>query len=78
MLNETIISKGYQTVVPARIRKAHQIMAGDVLEWKDTEEGIIVYPRKKRTLLDITGLITTKGLPDAVELKKRIQRGEKL
>lgn len=78
MLSETLISNGYQTVVPAKIRKAHNITPGDVLEWKDTEKGIIVQPRKKRTLLDITGLITTKGLPDAVELKRKLQRGEKI
>lgn len=78
MLSGTLISKGYQTVVPAKIRKAHNITPGDVLEWIDTEKGIIVTPRKKRTLLDITDLITTKGLPDAVELKKRVQRGEKV
>ena len=78
MLSETIISKGYQTVVPAKIRKAHKIAPGDVLEWSDTEKGIIVQPRKKRTFQDIIGLIKTKGLPDAVELKKRIQKGEKI
>ncbi len=44
---------------------------------KITEKGIIVQPRKKVTLQDITDLITTKGLPDAVELKKRVQKGEK-
>ncbi|MBU4205118.1 AbrB/MazE/SpoVT family DNA-binding domain-containing protein, partial [Patescibacteria group bacterium] len=65
MLSETIISKGYQTVVPAKIRKAHKITPGDVLEWSDTEKGIIVQPRKKRTFQDIIGLIKTEGLPDA-------------
>ena len=78
MLSETIISKGYQTVVPAKIRKAHKITPGDVLEWSDTEKGIIVQPRKKRTFQDIIGLIKTEGLPDAVELKKRVQKGEKI
>ncbi len=78
MLSETLISKGYQTVVPAKIRKAYNITAGDVLEWTQTEKGIIVQPRKKRTFQDIIGLIKTEGLPDAVELKKKMQRGEKL
>jgi len=41
--------------------------------FKDT-----VQPRKKVTFQDIIGLIKTEGLPDAVELKKRVQRGEKL
>jgi len=52
-------------------------MPGDVLEWKDTEAGIILHSRKKVTLEDITGLIGTGEVSDAVELKKRVQRGEK-
>lgn len=75
MLSETVISKGYQTVVPARIRKAHRIMPGDVLEWIDTEQGILVHPRKKRTLQDIVGIVKSGG--DAVESKKMIQKGLK-
>ncbi len=75
MLSETLISKGYQTVIPAKIRKAHKIMPGDILEWIDSEKGIIVHPRKKRTLNDIIGLVKTEG--DAVESKKLIQKGLK-
>lgn len=73
MFSETVISKGYQTVVPAKIRKAHQISPGDVLEWTDSEKGIIVLPRKKRTLKDIIGLVKAEG--NAVESKKRLQKG---
>ncbi|KAB3547447.1 MAG: AbrB/MazE/SpoVT family DNA-binding domain-containing protein [ANME-2 cluster archaeon] len=75
MLSETVISKGYQTVVPAKIRKAHGITPGDVLEWMDTEQGILVQPRKKRTLQDIVGIVKSGG--DAVESKKMIQKGLK-
>ena len=75
MLSETVISKGYQTVVPAKIRKAHKIVPGDVLEWIDTEKGIMVQPRKKRTLKDIIGLVKEEG--NAVETKKRVQKGLK-
>jgi bifunctional DNA-binding transcriptional regulator/antitoxin component of YhaV-PrlF toxin-antitoxin module len=75
MFDETVISKGYQTVVPAKIRRAHDILPGDVLEWIDTEKGIMVQPRKKRTLKDIIGIV--KGEGDAVESKKRIQKGLK-
>ncbi len=73
--SETVISKGYQTVVPAKIRKAHNIIPGDVLEWIDSEKGIIVQPRKKRVLKDIIGLVKAEG--DAVESKKRVQKGLK-
>ena len=75
MFDETVISKGYQTVVPAKIRRAHDILPGDVLEWIDTEKGIMVQPRKKRTLKDIIGLV--KGDGDAVDSKKRVQKGLK-
>ena len=75
MLSETVISKGYQTVVPAKIRKAHKILPGDVLEWIETEKGIMVQPRKKRTLKDIIGLVKAEG--DAVESKKQAQKGLK-
>ena len=75
MFDETVISKGFQTVVPAKIRRAHDILPGDVLEWIDSEKGIMVQPRKKRTLKDIIGLV--KGDGDAVESKKRIQTGLK-
>lgn len=75
MFSETVISKGYQTVVPARIRKAHKIMPGDVLEWAENEKGILVQVRKKRTLKDIIGIVKAEG--DAVESKKKIQKGFK-
>jgi len=75
MLSETKISKGFQTVIPSKIRKIYKINAGDILDWTDTEDGILVQPRKKRTLQDITGLIKTEG--DAVESKKIVQKGLK-
>ena len=75
MMSETKVSKGYQTVIPAKIRKSYKITPGDVLEWIDTEEGILVHPRRKRTLQDIVGLVKTEG--DAVESKKRVQKGLK-
>ena len=75
MLGETKVSKGYQTVIPSKIRKAHSIIPGDILEWTDTNNGILVYPRKKRTLEDITGLVRSEG--DAVKSKKKVQKGLK-
>lgn len=73
MLSKTVISKGYQTVVPSKIRKIYKIKPGDVLEWRESENGILVQLRRKRTLKDIIGLV--KGEGDAVESKKRIQKG---
>ncbi len=39
------------------------------------EKGIIVQPRKKRTLMDIIGIVKAEG--DAVESKKPVQKGLK-
>ncbi len=75
MFSETVISKGYQTVVPAKIRKIHKIVPGDVLEWEENEKGILIQVRKKRTLKDIIGIV--KGEGDAVESKKSLQKGFK-
>ena len=75
MFDETKVSKGYQTVVPSAIRKAHNIIPGDILEWTDTNNGILVRPRKKRTLQDIVSLVKSDG--DAVESKRKVQKGLK-
>jgi bifunctional DNA-binding transcriptional regulator/antitoxin component of YhaV-PrlF toxin-antitoxin module len=74
MLSKTKVSKGYLTVVPKDIRKASQILEGDFLEWSIEDEKIVVRPRRKRTLDDIAGLISSGG--DAVESKRRVQRGK--
>jgi len=74
MASETKISKGYQTVVPADLRKAHGISPGDKLVWEEEKGEIKVRVRKRKTLADITGMVNDGG--DAVEWKKRAQRGE--
>jgi len=73
MLSKTRVSKGYLTVVPKEVRKASHILEGDFLEWSIEDEKIIVKPRRRRTVDDITGLISHGG--DAVESKRRVQRG---
>ena len=75
MVEETKVSKGYQTVVPSAIRKAHNIIPGDILEWIDTYNGILVRPGKKRILQDITRLVKSDG--DSVESKRKVQKGLK-
>jgi len=76
MICETKISKGFQTVVPSDIRKKFDVNPGDIVKWEITEEGAKVSFRKKVTIEDIIGIV--KGpKTDAVELKKRVQRGEK-
>jgi AbrB family looped-hinge helix DNA binding protein len=77
-MTETKISKGFQTVVPSEIRKRFNVGPGDVMEWITTTEGVKIRFRKKVSLLDIAGIGKTKEKTNAVELKKRAQRGEKM
>jgi bifunctional DNA-binding transcriptional regulator/antitoxin component of YhaV-PrlF toxin-antitoxin module len=74
MTCETKISKGYQTVVPAELRKAYDIAPGDKLVWERSGSTIKIRVRKRKTWADITGMINVGG--DAVEWKKKAQRGE--
>jgi len=75
MVEETKVSKNYKTVVPSAIRKVHNIIPGDILEWTGTDNGILMRPKKKRTLQDIKGLVKSNG--DAVESKRKVQKGLK-
>lgn len=74
---ETKISKGFQTVVPSDVRKKFGINPGDIVEWQITKEGVIISFRKKVTIEDIFGMVDGPKT-DAVELKKKVQRGEKI
>jgi bifunctional DNA-binding transcriptional regulator/antitoxin component of YhaV-PrlF toxin-antitoxin module len=76
MVSETKISKGYQTVVPAELRESHGILPGDRLVWVEEKGEIKVKVRKKKTIKDIIGIVPGKVKTDAVEMKKRAQRGE--
>ena len=73
MLSKTKISKGYQTVIPSAVREAFDIEPGDYVEWTERGEGLVVRFRKRKRLRDLTGIGSAPA--DAVELKKRVQRG---
>jgi len=75
LISETKISKGYSTVIPASVRKAIGIKPGDILLWDYDGDELKIIPRKKVNLNNIVGLIKKGG--NAVESKKRIQRGAK-
>lgn len=77
MKSQTKISKGFQTVVPSELRKKFQVDPGDIVEWRSTDEGAMVRFRKKMSLNEIAGIVKSGEKTDAVELKKRAQRGEK-
>ncbi len=71
---KTKISKGYQTVVPKKIREKFGLKPGDSLVWEEKDNAALVKPKKKKTLEDITGIISVGG--NAVVSKKKAQRGE--
>ncbi|MDI9437000.1 MAG: AbrB/MazE/SpoVT family DNA-binding domain-containing protein [Euryarchaeota archaeon] len=76
MTCQTKISKGFQTVVPARIRKRFQVGPGDIMEWIPTGDGVELKFRKKVAIDDVLGMVEEPET-DAVELKKKAQMGEK-
>ncbi|MEG3225390.1 MAG: AbrB family transcriptional regulator [Methanobacteriales archaeon Met13] len=77
MTSQTKISKGFQTVVPSKIRKMFKVGPGDIMEWIPTEYGVELKFRKRVTIDDVLGMVEEPGT-DAVELKKKAQRGEKI
>ncbi|MEM2481413.1 MAG: AbrB/MazE/SpoVT family DNA-binding domain-containing protein [Candidatus Hadarchaeales archaeon] len=73
---ETKISKGYQTVVPAKLRKAYGISPGDRTIWEEGKGEIKNQDQKEKELQEIIGMVSGREGMDAVELKKKAQRGE--
>jgi len=73
MLSETKVSSKFQTVVPSRLRKDYDIEPGDILEWEESGETITIKVRKRVTLDDVVGFISSGG--DAVKSKKKTQAG---
>lgn len=77
MYVKTKISQGYQIVVPSEIRKNLNLEPGDFITWRSTDNGIIIEPFKDVTFEDICGIIDDEDELNAVQIKKRIQEGEK-
>lgn len=71
ILSESQISRGFLTVVPAKVRRATGAHAGDRLEWRLRGSELIVRVRPRSTIGDIAGLISCGG--DAVQSKKAVQ-----
>ncbi len=76
---ETKIYRGFRTVVPAAVKKALNVDEDSIVQWKIDEEKQIVEVsfRKKRSLSEIIGMVKDDG-EDSVEIKKKIQKGEKI
>lgn len=71
VLSESRISNGYLTVVPARVRRLTGARAGDRLEWRLRGSEILIQIRRRKTIEDITGIVSHGG--DAVASKKAVQ-----
>ncbi len=77
MSTSTKVTDANQTQVPAELRHKFGIEPGDLVVWEETEDGEVrVRFRRKKTLWDIVGIAPGAGGGDAVEAKKRAQRGE--
>jgi len=72
---ESKIMKHYQTVISRRIRGIRGIGIRDGLIWHAEKNKIIIEGEEIPTIGDIIGLGVAKQRTDAVELKKRVQRG---
>jgi len=62
--------------VPSKLRKRYGIGVGDEVLWEISNRGVSVQLQKKPTLTDILALGRSGKRSNAVELKKRIQKGE--
>ncbi|TLX95608.1 MAG: AbrB/MazE/SpoVT family DNA-binding domain-containing protein [Thaumarchaeota archaeon] len=72
----TRISKGYQVVVPAKLRRQYKVDAGDEVLWIVTNGDVITRFRKRPSIANILGIGHGGSNESSVSLKKRIQKGE--
>ena len=71
------IYKGFQTVIPSKIRKEIGIDIEDTLNWRIERGVIIVEVEKQRPLTDLAKFaISLDEETDAVDLKRKSGRGE--
>lgn len=71
------IYKGFQTVIPSKIRNEIGITLEDTLNWRIEKDVIIVEVEKQRPLSDLAKFaISLDEETDAVDLKKKSGRGE--
>ena len=71
------IYKGFQTVIPNKIRKELDINLEDTLNWRIEGEYMVVKVNKQKSLRDLEKFsIYVDEKTDSVDLKKRSGRGE--
>lgn len=71
------IYKGFQTVIPSKIRNEIGIDIEDTLNWRVEKDVIIVEVEKQRPLSDLAKFaISLDEETDVVEIKRKSGRGE--
>ena len=71
------IYKGFQTVIPNKIRKELDINLEDTLNWRIEGEYMVVKVNKQKSLRDLEKFsIYVNEKTDSVDLKKRSGRGD--
>ena len=74
MITSTIY-KGFQIHIPKEVREKKNINEKDQIIWNIDGDNIILQVKKQRSLHDLVALATSDREVDAVELKKKSQRG---
>ncbi|MBP2044956.1 AbrB/MazE/SpoVT family DNA-binding domain-containing protein [Methanobacterium aggregans] len=75
MIYKTELSNDFQTIIPPEIRNKFKISPGDQIEWIISNNGVKLKFRKKVSIDEVFGIIDSES--DAVELKRKVQRGDK-
>ena len=70
MENEIVVKKKGQTTIPAKTRKKFKIEEGTKLQLIETEDSIILKPKK--SFWDMLGAYSEFGTPE--EVKKELDR----
>ena len=70
METEVVVTKKGQTTIPARLRKKFKIEEGTHLEVVETNEGILLKPKK--SIWDMVGAYSQFATPE--EMKKQLDK----
>ena len=73
MSDATLTSKG-QITIPASIRKALRLCAGERVVFTQLDDGTVIMRAKTRSILDLKGLLQAEGLPKLAVEDMRIGR----
>ena len=73
MPDATLTSKG-QITIPANIRKALRLSAGERVVFTQLDDGTVIMRAKTRSILDLKGLLQAEDLPKLAVDDMRIGR----